>query len=75
MLRTAINIALLVSCIVVIPYLGLFTTVGIYLAIHMFFLGVRPLPLVVVVAVGSVLVMYGFFGVLLGVQLSGTLFV
>jgi hypothetical protein len=74
-MRTAVNIALIVGCIVIIPFLGLFTTVGIYLAIHMFFLGVRPLTLVVVVAAGSVLVMYGFFGVLLGVELSGTLFV
>jgi len=74
-MRTAVNLGLIVSCIVIIPFLGLFTTVGIYLAIHMFFLGVRPLTLVVVVAAGSVLVMYGFFGVLLGVEFSGTLFV
>jgi len=74
-MRTAVNIGLIVGCIVIIPFLGLFTTVGIYLAIHMIFLGVRPLTLVVAVAAGSVLVMYGFFGVLLGVQLSGTLFV
>ena len=74
-MRTAINIALLTSCIVIIPYLGLFTTVGIYLAIHMFFLGVRPVSLVALVAVGAVLVMYGFFGILLGVDLSGTLLV
>ena len=74
-MRTAINIALLVICIITIPYLGLFTTVGIYLGMHMFFLGVRPVALVVGVAAGSILVMYGFFGVLLGVGLSGTLFV
>jgi len=74
-MRTAINIALLISCIVIIPYLGLFTTVGIYLAVHMFFLGIRPLSLVAVVAVGLVLVMYGFFGVLLGVEMSGALLV
>ena len=74
-MRTAINIALLITCIIVIPYLGLFTTVGIYLAIHMFFLGVRPLSLVVVTTVGLVLVMYGFFGILLGVELSGALLV
>ncbi len=74
-MRIAVNIGLLVGCIVVIPFLGLFTTVGIYLAIHMYFLGVRPLPLVAAVAVGSVLVMYGFFGILLGVTYSGALFV
>lgn len=74
-MRTAVNIGFIVGCIVIIPFLGLFTTVGIYLAIHMIFLGVRPLTLVVAVAAGSVLVMYGFFGVLLGVELSGTLFV
>ena len=74
-MRTAVNIALLIGCIVIIPYLGLFTTVGIYLAIHMYFLGVRPVPLVAAVAVCSVLVMYGFFGILLGVSLPGALFV
>ena len=74
-MRTLINIALLITCIIIIPYLGLFTTVGIYLAIHMFFLGVRPLSLVAVTAAGLVLVMYGFFGILLGVKLSGTLLV
>jgi hypothetical protein len=74
-MRTAINIALLIICIIIIPYLGLFTTVGIYLAIHMYFLGVRPLSLVAVTTVGLVLVMYGFFGVLLGVELSGALLV
>ena len=74
-MRTAINIALIIGCIVLIPYLGLFTTIGVYLAVHMYFLGVRPLPFVAVVAIGSVLVMYGFFGLLLGVELSGTLLV
>ena len=74
-MRTAINIALLITCIIIIPYLGLVTTVGIYLAIHMYFLGVRPLSLVAVTTVGLVLVMYGFFGVLLGVELSGALLV
>lgn len=74
-MRTAINIALLITCIIIIPYLGLFTTVGIYLAIHMYYLGVRPLSLVAVTTVGLVLVMYGFFGVLLGVELSGALLV
>lgn len=74
-MRTAVNIALIIGCIVIIPYLGLFTTVGIYLAVHMYFLGIRPIALVAAVAFGSVLVMYGFFGVLLGVSLTGTLFV
>ncbi|MEJ2134877.1 MAG: hypothetical protein P8X86_06475 [Desulfofustis sp.] len=74
-MRTTVNIVLLVCCIITIPYLGLFTTVGIYLAAHMFFLGVRPIALVGLVALGSVLVMYGFFGLLLGVRLSGALLV
>lgn len=74
-MRTAINIGLLVCCIVIIPFLGLFTTVGIYLAIHMYFLGIRPISRVAIVAVGAVLVMYGFFGVLLGVDLAGVLLV
>ncbi len=74
-MKTTINIALIVICIVIIPYLGLFTTVGIYLAIHMFFLGVRPLSLVSLVAVGVTLVMYGFFGILLGVGISGSLLI
>ena len=74
-MRIAVNIILLVICIITIPYLGLFTTVGIYLGIHMFYLGVRPIALVGLVAIGSVLVMYGFFGLLLGVQFSGTLLI
>ena len=74
-MRTPVNIALLVGCIIIIPYLGLFTTVGIYLAVHMYFLGVRPIALVGLVALGTVLVMYGFFGMLLGVSLSGALLV
>ena len=74
-MRTGINITLIIICIITIPYLGLFTTIGIYLAAHMFFLGVSPLVLVAAVSIGSILVMYGFFGMLLGVELSGTLFV
>ena len=74
-MRIAINIILLVCCIIAVPYLGLFSTVGIYLAVHMYFLGVRPIPLVGLVAFCSILVMYCFFGLLLGVRLSGTLLV
>jgi len=74
-MKTAINITLIVICIVIIPYLGLFTTVGIYLALHMFYLGIRPISLVAMVAVGATLVMYGFFGVLLGVEMSGALLI
>lgn len=74
-MKTAVNITLIVLCIIVIPYLGLFTTVGIYLAVHMLYLGIRPLPLVAVVAVGATLVMYGFFGILLGVEMSGSLLI
>ena len=74
-MKTAVNITLIVLCIVVIPYLGLFTTVGIYLAVHMFYLGIRPLPLVAVVSIGATLVMYGFFGILLGVEMSGSLLI
>ena len=74
-MRIAINISLLVATIIIIPFLGLYTTVGIYLGIHMFFLGVRPLLLVAGVSLGSVLVMYCFFGILLGVHLSGTLLI
>lgn len=74
-MRTAVNIVLLVVCIITIPYLGLFSTVGIYLAVHMYFLGVRPVPLIGLVTVGAVLVMYGFFGVILGVRFSGALLI
>lgn len=74
-MRTAVNIVLLVICIITIPYLGLYTTVGLYLGVHMFFLGVRPLVLVGVVTIACVLVMYGFFGLLLGVQFSGALLI
>jgi hypothetical protein len=74
-MRTAANVVLLVICIITIPHLGLYTTVGLYLGVHMLFLGVRPIVLVGVVTIGTVLVMYGFFGLLLGVQFSGALLI
>ena len=74
-MRIAINIILLVCCIIAIPYLGLFSTFVIYLAVHMYFLGVRPIHFVCLVAFCYILDMYCFFGLLLGVRLSGTLLV
>jgi len=74
-MRTTVNIVLLVVCIITIPFLGLYTTVGVYLGLHMIYLGVRPIALVGTVAIGAVLVMYGFFGILLGVQFPGALLV
>lgn len=75
MMRTAVNIGLIIAYVIVVPHLGLFTTTGIYLTLHMLFLGIRPVGLAVAVAVGAVAVMYGFFGILLGINMPDTLFI
>ena len=74
-MRIVINIGLIIAYVIIVPNLGLFTTTGIYLAIHMLFLGVRPIALALAVAVGAVVVMYGFFGLLLGINMPDALFI
>lgn len=74
-MRTVINIALLTAFVVAAPRLGLFTSAGIYLAVHFLFLGIRPIVLALGAAVAATLVMYGFFGLILGVEMRGALLV
>jgi len=74
-MRTGINISLILALLVTAPYLGLFTTTGIYLAIHMLFLGIRPAWGVLAIAGAAISIMYGFFGLLLGISMPGTLFI
>lgn len=70
-MRTVISIALILAYAGLVPVVGLFTTTGAYLAVHMLYLGVRPVPLVLCITAGAVAVMYGFFGYLLGVEMNG----
>lgn len=73
-IRIGINIAIIVSFIVIAPYLGLFVTTALYLFSHMLFLGVRPIWLVALCSLGCTGVIYGFFGHLLGVYIPGGFF-
>ncbi|KKL98761.1 hypothetical protein LCGC14_1821190 [marine sediment metagenome] len=68
--RIAINVALVTGLVVITPVLGLFASAAIYLLCHMLFLGIRPLWLAMLIAAGCTLVLYGFFGGLLGVEIS-----
>ncbi len=72
-MRLMINVGLIVAYLCFVPILGLFTTTGIYLTLHMLYLGIRPLSLAMAVAAGGVLVLYGFFGLLLGISMPGSL--
>lgn len=70
-----VNIALLTAFVVSAQWLGLFTSAGLYLAAHFLFLGIRPVALALGAAVIATLVMYGFFGLILGVEMRGALLV
>lgn len=67
-MRTAANIAIIGIFALAAQRLGLFVSSGLYLAAHMLFLGVRP-GLAVAVALGATLVIWAFFGFLLGVEM------
>lgn len=71
-IRIGINIGIITSFIIIAPFLGLFVTTALYLFSHMLFLGVRPVWLPALCALGSTGVIYGFFGHLLGVYIPGT---
>jgi hypothetical protein len=68
-MRIVLNIALIVGLVVAAPVVGLFVSVGAYLVVHFIVLGVRPVVFAVAVALGVSLVMYGFFGLILGVEM------
>jgi len=68
-MRSTINVALIVAYVVGVPTLGFFAATGLYLVIHMTYLGVRPLPLVLATAAGGLVFLYALFGFVLGVQI------
>ncbi len=73
--RVLINVALVTGLVLAAPVLGLFTSAALYLLAHMLYLGIRPLWLAVLIAAGCTLVLYGFFGGLLGVSISDVLLI
>lgn len=66
-LRIAINIGLIIGLVVLISILGFYTATGLYLCIHMYYLGIRPAWKIGAVTVGTLAVFYGLFEVFLGV--------
>ncbi|MDF1594118.1 MAG: tripartite tricarboxylate transporter TctB family protein [Desulfobacterales bacterium] len=65
--RSFVNVALIAAFAVSVPILGFFTATGIYIIVHMTYLGVRPFSLVLAVTAGGLLFLYFFFGFVLGV--------
>ena len=65
--RIAINIALVVGFVALVPILGFYTAGAVYLCAHMFYLGIRPVWRIPVVAAGALIVFYGMFEYFLGV--------
>lgn len=65
--RSIVNVALIVAFAVSVPFLGFYTATGIYIIVHMTYLGVRPFSLVLAVTAGGLLFLYFFFGFVLGV--------
>lgn len=66
-LRIAINIALIIILIVLVPVLGFYTATGLYLCISMYYLGIRPVWKIATVAGSTLIVFYGMFEYFLGV--------
>lgn len=66
-LRIAVNITLVMGFVASVPILGFFTAGIIYLCIHMYYLGIRPIGRIFAVAVGALIFFYGMFELFLGV--------
>ena len=66
-LRITINIGLIVALVILVPILGFFTATGLFLVVSMFYLGIRPVWLILAVTAGTLLVFYGVFEAFLGV--------
>lgn len=69
--QIAFNTALITAFILAAPIAGLFVSAGVYLLAHMIYLGIRPLWLALVCAVAGTVTIYAFFGLALGVSISG----
>lgn len=65
--RIATNISLIVAYIVLVSVLGFYTATGLYLCIHMYYLGIRPVWKIGAVTMGTLAVFYGLFEAFLGV--------
>ncbi|MBL6929156.1 MAG: tripartite tricarboxylate transporter TctB family protein [Rhodospirillales bacterium] len=65
--RIAINVGLILGFVILVPILGFFTAAGIYLVIHMSYLGIRPYWLVALVTGGVLIAFYMMFEFFLGV--------
>ncbi|MBC8158302.1 MAG: tripartite tricarboxylate transporter TctB family protein [Alphaproteobacteria bacterium] len=65
--RIAINVGLILGFVILVPILGFFTAAGIYLVMHMTYLGIRPFWLVGVVMGGVLIAFYMMFEFFLGV--------
>ncbi len=66
-MRIGINIGLIVGLVILVPVLGFYTATGLYLCVHMFYLGIRPGWKIAVVAAGTLIAFYGVFEWFLGV--------
>ncbi len=66
-LRIAINIGLIVALVILVPILGFFTATGLFLIVSMFYLGIRPVWLILAVTAGTLAAFYGVFEAFLGV--------
>ncbi|MBL6945746.1 MAG: tripartite tricarboxylate transporter TctB family protein [Rhodospirillales bacterium] len=65
--RIAINVGLILGFVIVVPILGFFSAAGIYLMVHMIYLGIRPYWMVAVVTLGVLIAFYMMFEFFLGV--------
>lgn len=73
--RVAINIALVFAYVALVSILGFYVTTGVYLCVHMFYLGIRPMWKILVVAAGTLVALYAMFEYFLGVLIPhGLLF-
>lgn len=67
--RMIINVAFIVVFAILVPIIGFFVATGLYLIVHMTYLGVRPFSLVLAVTAGGVAFLYVLFGFILGVPI------
>lgn len=66
-LRIAINIGLIVVLVMLVSILGFYTATGLYLCVHMYYLGIRPAWKIAAVTAATLIVFYGVFEAFLGV--------
>jgi putative tricarboxylic transport membrane protein len=67
--RAGINAGIIIGFAVLVPILGFFVATGLYLIVHMTYLGIRPFSMILAVAIGGVAFLYVLFGFVLGVPI------